>query len=160
MECGKESLIGRLTREKISVKIRRSTHHPCERLPMKLGSQTGSLVNHCLTTGLQTVPVVGMGGSLCFWTDRHAVEVIAWDEKTLTVQVREMTAEVVGGSGYGDEEYKYHQNEKGEVHTYRFKKGWRKLRNGGKNGKMLLCKKGDGPGLSLGRAESYRDPCF
>lgn len=43
---------------------------------MKLGTETGSLVNRALASCQQIVPVAGMGATACGWTDRHAGTII------------------------------------------------------------------------------------
>jgi hypothetical protein len=43
--------------------------------PLKLGSQTGSFMNHLMSHN-SIPPVVGKGGTLLSWTDRDAFEVL------------------------------------------------------------------------------------
>jgi hypothetical protein len=43
---------------------------------MKAGTETGSLMNHIMTNAAQAKPEVGMGCTLCGWTDRHAGTVV------------------------------------------------------------------------------------
>ena len=53
---------------------------------MKLGTETGSFVNHVLATQNKPQAVVGMGCTVLSWTDRHAATVIKVTPKTITVQ--------------------------------------------------------------------------
>ena len=43
---------------------------------MKLGTQTGSLINHLTSRGQQSKPEVGMGATILMWTDRHAATIV------------------------------------------------------------------------------------
>lgn len=53
---------------------------------MKLGTETGSLVNHVMSRSSNPEPHVGMGATLLSWTDRLAATVISYDGKLLCVQ--------------------------------------------------------------------------
>ena len=43
---------------------------------MKLGSETGSLVNHIMSRGVDCQPEVGMGVTVLHWTDRSAHTIV------------------------------------------------------------------------------------
>lgn len=53
---------------------------------MKLGTETGSLINHVLTSGGQRQPQVGDGATICGWTDRHAATIVKVTPTQIHVQ--------------------------------------------------------------------------
>jgi len=138
---------------------------------MKLGKQTGSLVNYVYTTSVGPLPVVGMGATICLWTDRNAATVVAVTPAKgqsaddlhdgMTIEVCEDRAIVVSGSTHdGSAEYRYEPRTGGRELTYRMKDGqWRQMYTNAA-GRLVFCKKGDGCGLALGRRAAYRDPSF
>ncbi len=52
---------------------------------MKLGSETGSLVNHIYSTQSPVTPVVGMGATILLWSDRQACTIRKISGKSLWV---------------------------------------------------------------------------
>jgi hypothetical protein len=44
---------------------------------LKAGTETGSLVNHVYSRSRGVTPEVGMGCTLCGWTDRHAATIVS-----------------------------------------------------------------------------------
>lgn len=117
---------------------------------MKLGTETGSVVNHLksrATVG-QPTPAVGMGATILLWSDRHPATIIKVTPKTVTVQ--EDTAERVDDRGpYTEEqEYRFSPNPNGATAVFRLTaRGWRQ--SGGK-----------GAGLMIGHREKFCDPHF
>jgi hypothetical protein len=43
---------------------------------MKLGTQTGSLINHVYSRTKSQEPQIGMGVTICMWSDRHAGTIV------------------------------------------------------------------------------------
>jgi hypothetical protein len=82
---------------------------------MKLGSQTGSFFNHLMSYN-DSVPEVGKGATILYWTDRHAYEVIEVDEDKKKVVIQKYAPNMpkgMKGPNYGQiYEYKELTNEK------------------------------------------------
>jgi len=126
---------------------------------MRLGSQTGSLINHVMSSGsvADEGVTVGMGATVLHWTDRDGATVIGWDGKTVTVQ--EDTATRVDGNGMSDaQRYEYAPCPAGPV--YRFRRNrrgyWCQVVRGD-SGRWRMVK---GLGLSLGSRQSHYDFSF
>lgn len=131
---------------------------------MKLGTQTGSVINHLHSSAVigQPEPVVGMGATMLLWTDRSACTITNVQQvrgKTI-VTVRTDYATVVAGSSHdGSAEYSYARNPKGcECHFRREDDGrWQQVvinQQTGRWGKV------SGRGLRIGERDEYRDPSF
>lgn len=127
---------------------------------MKLGTQTGSLINHVATEAKQPDPKVGDGATICRWTDRHAGTVIAWDGKTLIVQ-EDKANRVDKGVMTDCQTYTYEADPNGCKHTFQInpKTGnWGSVYPSEKTGKLLFCK--GGAGLWLGVRDEHYDYSF
>ena len=76
---------------------------------MKLGTQTGSLVNHIYSTSSCENISIGDPATLTGWTDRHAgtVSNLFSKGKYDYVSIQRDIAKIVDGTGYGDEVYEY-----------------------------------------------------
>lgn len=98
---------------------------------LRLGSGTGSVVNHLMSAGGPALPAVGDGATVLGWSDRHAATVIKVTPKTVTV--REDTAIRTDANGMSEvQRYRYEPNPEGRVHVYRWtKRGWRSRTGGG-----------------------------
>lgn len=113
---------------------------------MKLGKETGSLVNHVMTSSMHAEPKVGDGATLCGWSDRYAGTIIAVSETE--IQVREDRAIRTDNNGLSEcQSYRYEPNPKGAVHVFR--------RN--KKGEW---KSKIGFGLMVGGRNAYHDFSF
>lgn len=131
---------------------------------MKLGTETGSLVNHMYARGTrgQPAPEVGMGATLLLWTDRQAATIIAVEtdaQGRTMVTVQEDAAKVIRGSERdGSAEYAYTADPRGATYTFRMEegKGWRAVTKGAR-GRWKLA---EGHGLRIGDRRHYRDPSF
>lgn len=112
---------------------------------MKLGSETGSLINHVMTTAGQfAMPKVGDGATICMWSDRQACTVIKVTRCTVTVQ--EDKAIRTDTNGMSEcQTYRYEPDP--DVATYVF----RKTKNGWKS---------KGLGLLIGVRCHYYDYSF
>lgn len=131
---------------------------------MKLGTQTGSVINHLHSRAVigQPEPVVGMGATVLLWSDRHAATItnVQQVRGKLIVTVQNDRATLVAGSSHdGSAEYRYSRNPGGsENHFRREDDGrWQRVvinRQTGRWGKV------SGSGLRIGEREEYLDPSF
>lgn len=135
-------------------------------MTMRLGTQTGSAMNHIysrMTKG-QPVPEVGMGATVLLWSDRHAATITAVEETRpgcWIITVQEDKATVTAGSTFdGSAEYSYEPNPLGWTHTFRFdpRSGWAEVRINEATGRYN--KVGGGNGILIGQRREYRDPSF
>jgi hypothetical protein len=133
---------------------------------MKLGTETGSLVNHVYSFGVlgQPRPYLGMPVTMLSWTDRHPATVIQLFKvgKSIIMRVQEDNSVPVPRANpqYGDNiEYTYSLNPEGCTYTYK------------QNAEGRWCEvyfKEDtkrwvgtqGGGIHLGHREKYHDPHF
>ena len=118
---------------------------------MKLGSETGSLINHVLSGsgGAPAKPEVGTAATILHWTDREPATVVRVSPtgKTLWVQADKYTR--VDQNGMSEsQDYEYARNHTAPLQEFRLtpKRGWRG--------------KGGSPALVLGRQERYHDFSF
>lgn len=117
----------------------------------------GSLVNAIASGKGQPEPEVGQGATICMWTDRQPVTVVAilrFKSGPKAGQIRgvEVTDDswtVVKGSEHdGSAQYTYTSNPDGPRKAFLIDQYGRYVRKGG------------GDRLSLGRRERYSDPSF
>ena len=116
---------------------------------MKLGTETGSLINHLASRAASPRPEVGMPATILLWTDRSPATVIWVSASGKTIKVQEDAYRRTDTRGYYTEEqdYEYSPDPAGRVETVRLtKRGWRV--------------KGGGSGVMLGHRERYEDPSF
>jgi len=74
---------------------------------MKLGTQTGSLFNHLMSNN-ESVPVVGKGATVLYWTDRHAYEVLEVNEEKKTCVIQRYDPKRTDNLGMSDsQDYEY-----------------------------------------------------
>jgi hypothetical protein len=129
---------------------------------MKLGTETGSVINNMYSRMLNGAPEpeIGMGATVLLWSDRHAATVVEWDPKRKIVTVTEDIAKVVKGSTIdGSAEYEYETNPDGPIASYRLEdRGWVQVRFNEETKRWN--KVGSGPGLIVGKRDEYRDPSF
>jgi hypothetical protein len=103
-------------------------------LIVKLGTETGSLVNHLESMHRPHNFNVGDGVTICYWTDRRAATVIKVTSATITVQ-QDISTRIDKNGVSEIQEYKYKANPKGCTSIFRLTKcGWR---NKNKEGLML-----------------------
>ena len=93
---------------------------------MKLGTQTGSLINHVLTHNvLPSVPEVGAPATICLWTDRWPATVFRTFAvgKAVIVETREDKAERIDNNGISEsQKYEYKTDVLGTKHHWRVTK--------------------------------------
>jgi len=119
---------------------------------MKIGKDTGSLINWMLANPNYKEPKVGMGVTECLWSDRHAWLIVEVDSDKKGFTMARMTPKIKGN--YYEQNYIY-EDENGNplvnknyiCHVrYRYK-AWRRDHGGKLH-------------LSIGHAEEYEDPYF
>ena len=131
---------------------------------MKLGSQTGSFVNHIRSRQVigQPEPVVGMGATILLWTDRHAAtitEVFVLGKYTY-VKVRQDTSKRIDKNGMSeDQDYEFTPNPNGSESCFRREDdgAWAEVRY---NADTKRYNKSRGHGLRIGARDEYHDFSF
>lgn len=114
---------------------------------MKLGTQTGSLINHIMAGETSPAPKVGDGATELCWTDRHPYTIVAISASGKTVTVRRDVAKRIDSNGMSEsQEYEYSRDPNGSLV---------KLRQG-KDGAW----KHKGRYFRLGEREEYYDHSF
>lgn len=114
---------------------------------------TGSLINKLVTESKQPVPEVGMGATICYWTDRNAATVVAVSESGKQVTVQRDKATRKDNNGMSDcQQYEYERDPNGRLSVFTLRR----------NGKWV--DKGSpmnsGACLSLGRRDEHYDYSF
>lgn len=136
---------------------------------MKLGTQTGSVINHLYARGTigQPTPAAGMGATILHWTDRTAATIFrVFQHKGMTaVETRDDDLKVVKSSSHdGSAEYEHKTNVRGYRRYFALKDGaWREAGVTSEPGqplKLKLATKGNGHGLRIGDRSTYYDPSF
>lgn len=96
-------------------------------MSLKLGTETGSLMNHLMTGPTEIVPEVGMGVTLCGWTDRYAGTITKISPSGKTLTIVEDIAKRIDKNGMSESQtYEYTQDPDGKAMTARKgKRGWR-----------------------------------
>lgn len=123
---------------------------------LKLGTQTGSLMNHVMSATAEPAPEVGMGATRLGWTDRHActiVEVLrtrAGQVKAVVVQRDKATRTDSNGMSEA-QSYAFEPDPNASRVTYSLRKTGRFVRAGDSMG---------GDRLLIGRRDEYYDYSF
>jgi hypothetical protein len=101
---------------------------------MKLGTETGSLMNHVMSRAQNPEAKVGEGATILYWTDRQAATIIKVTEKQVHVQQDDATR--IDKNGISEnQEWKYKRNPKAYIDIFRMTK--RGLRNKSGNGLLI-----------------------
>lgn len=132
---------------------------------MKLGSETGSLVNHVLSGAKRVEPELGMGATLLSWSDRDAATVVDivrdGNGKLKRFATTQDEAHVTSGSGHdGSAVYGYVTRADGARSWWmpnRKGDGYDQIRHSSATGRWQKVHSGR---IVLGRRETYRDPSF
>lgn len=136
---------------------------------MKLGTQTGSVINnlHSRATIGQPTPVVGMGATLLGWTDRHPATLVEVTEFAGSkvwkweVAVTEDDFKVTAGSQHdGSAAYDFTPATDGYREIFRFNRKtgeWVHGYNNRDTGRFCASR---GKGLRIGERDKYHDPSF
>ena len=119
---------------------------------MKLGTETGSLVNHVYANN-STQPEIGMGATILQWTDRTACTIIEISKSGLAVTVQRDNSVRLDKNGMSESQaYEYTPNPDGPRYVFKFSK---------KKGQWIEAgSKGKGNRLSIGSRREYHDYSF
>jgi len=103
------------------------------------------------TTSSETiVPVIGMGATICGWTDRYPATVIEISKSGRVIVVQEDTSTRIDSNGMSEcQDYTYAPDANGRTKTYSRRKNGRWIQKGTKD-----CY------LSLGNRRKYHDYSF
>lgn len=114
---------------------------------MKLGTDTGSVINHLMSgTNGAPEPVVGMGATILCWTDRHACTIVKVTPRTIHVK-RDISRRLDDNGMSEIQRYAYESDPLASTEIFRLtKNGWRKS--------------GGGPSLMVGTRREYHDYSF
>jgi hypothetical protein len=123
---------------------------------LNLGKETGSLVNHILSSSNFKDPVAGDAATVLHWSDRTPATVSHWFAKSQVVELREDRAIC---TNYETQEYTYEPSDTGATYHFKREKNgtWVQVYLNRTTGRWIKCK---GSGLVIGRREKYRDPSF
>jgi hypothetical protein len=131
---------------------------------MKLGTETGSVINHLYARSTigQPVPAYGMGATELLWSDRHACTItnVQLVRGKTIITVQRDYAKVVSGSAHdGSAAYEYAPNPNGSESHYRLEA------NGNWQGVVISQQTGrwgkaGSRGLRIGERQEYYDPSF
>jgi hypothetical protein len=93
---------------------------------MKLGTQTGSLVNHILSNTIDSNPQVGMGATEFLWTDRRPWRVVEVVKENKEVKIAYINAVRIDKNGMSEEqEYDYSNHSDHTITLVRRGNSWR-----------------------------------
>lgn len=146
---------------------------------MKLGTETGSVMNHLKAVGTvgEPTPEVGMGVTVLMWSDRRAgtIQRIFVDRGQAALEITEDKSTLVAGSTMSEEqEYKFEANPSGRKHYFKKVKGvWREFHYRVLDSQYdaeadvrhdvcskFLSRSSGGSCLRLGERDTYTDPTF
>jgi len=128
---------------------------------MKLGTQTGSVMNHLysrMTVGEPEL-VVGMGVTFLSWTDRNPGTIVEVNNAKRYIVVTDDNYSRIDNNGFSEcQEYEYTTNPDGYKRYFRKDKNnqWREMRHN-ENGRLVYT---SGCGLRVGEREKYHDFSF
>lgn len=123
---------------------------------MKLGTETGSLINHVMSTMTGADPVAGDAATILHWSDRDPATVVHWYAKSQVVELRGDKAKCIN---FEMQDYEFERSETGPTYYFQRQKNgsWCQVFLNRVTGRW---NKSKGAGLVLGRREKYRDPSF
>lgn len=125
---------------------------------------TNNLIsNVIIESSIGVKPEIGMGATLCWWTDREAATVTAIKEigGKLYIDVQEDFAVRTDENGMSDSQsYDYRPNPEGRKWTYRWNEKKLLWEGVSFSQETKRWKKNGNPALSLGRRSKYYDYSF
>ena len=123
---------------------------------LKFGTETGSLVNHVLSSHKGIAPIAGEAATILYWSDRSPATVVDYDDKKQIVTLRGDKAIC---TDFEQQTYTYERSENGPTYHFRREKNgsWVQVLFKRDTGRWIKSK---GAGLIIGRREKYRDPSF
>jgi hypothetical protein len=97
----------------------------------RLGSQTGSLINHVMSGSKDAEPQVGMGATMLLWSDRHACTIVEVSPNKKRIGVQQDNAKRTDNNGMSDSQsYAYSPNVNAPVKYYTLRKNGAWVREG------------------------------
>lgn len=126
---------------------------------MKLGTETGSLINHLLSKQSDVSVEVGMGATLLSWSDRSPATVIKNDGKRITVQADKYTRTDTNGLS-DTQEYDYTCDPTGYTQTFSMDKDGKYIDVYFNKDTNRWNKSSSGNGIRFGARERYFDFSF
>lgn len=134
--------------------------NPKETVMLKLGSETGSLVNHLYSRMVdgEPQPYIGMPATLLSWSDRYPATVVDVNVQKayIVVQGDSVVNHLYDSNGNASYDFEPNPN----AHPIIFKKnrkGFWVIHEWSEKGRLVQRK---GQGLMLGKREYYYDPHF
>lgn len=132
---------------------------------MKLGSQTGSVVNHLYSRMVKNAPLpkIGEGATILGWTDRHAGTVIEVFSKgkSVYVKVQSDIAKRIDSNGMSEnQDYEYTPNPQGIVYVFKRKSDGRWAEVSWNEQTKRFNEYDGGKGLRVGVRDKYYDYSF
>ena len=127
---------------------------------MKLGNETGSLVNHMMGNVEKKMPEAGDPATILMWSDRNPATVVEVFKKGKFdyFVIQEDFYKRIDKNGFSEtQEYEYAPNPEGYKQVYRFKNGEYEAVKINENGRYV---KMGCSGLMIGKRQRYCDPCF
>lgn len=103
---------------------------------MKLGSQTGSLINHVLASDRAPMPKIGDGATILGWTDRKAATVVAVGNGKVAVQ-RDHAKRIDENGMSESQVYEYAPDSEAPITWYSLRKSGQWIEVGQKSGNVL-----------------------
>jgi len=131
---------------------------------MKLGRDTGSLMNHVMSQEGGLIPKVGMGVTVLHWSDRSPatiVEVATTRGGQYVITILEDDAKRTDNNGFSEcQEYEYTPNPNAHKQMYRWepKKGWRSVKYNEAKSRLVLT--GSSQTIRVGEREKFHDFSF
>jgi hypothetical protein len=120
---------------------------------MRIGTETGSVINSIMATGSQKTPEIGMGATVICWSDRKAGTIISVSEKEFAIQ--EDYSQRSDSNGMSDSQsYSYTPNSMGYVWTFK------RVSRGKAKGQWRENGVKDGYGVRIGTRDQYYDFSF
>jgi hypothetical protein len=128
---------------------------------MRLGTQTGSLINHVLTHGVNpTVPEVGAPATICSWSDRQPATVfrVFMVGKSVIVETRDDDYVRVDTNGISEsQQYEYKTMVNGCKRYWKITDKGIQAVERNENGRYV---KGPSGAVVFGRREKFHDYSF
>lgn len=85
---------------------------------LKLGTETGSLVNHLFSGMNMAIPTVGIGATILRWSDRHACTIVEVSKNGKRVGVTEDIATRTDSNGMSDCQSYSYESVPGPAHKF------------------------------------------
>lgn len=126
-----------------------STHRE---VTMRLGTETGSLINYVISASKPVEPYAGQAATLCLWTDRHAYTVVNVFASGKTLLATRDKATRIDNNGQSDAQvYTFQTVEFAEREKFTLRSNGRWVKQGDSKG---------GCALVLGHRSEYYDHSF